>query len=159
MLYFTFIRPTAEIALTLTADEDSLLHIDFGAQHPDGAVLRQNPVLTLAALQLQEYFAGQRQQFALPLKPAGTEFQKLVWRALTRIPYGSTSTYKELAEAIGNPKASRAVGSACHRNPLPVVIPCHRVIGSSGSLTGYAGGLELKAALLKLEQEHPQKEI
>lgn len=153
MLYFTVIRPTSAIALTLTADDDSLLRIDFGVQQPENAAEKENAVLVQAAAQLQEYFQGRRKQFTVPLQPVGTEFQQQVWRALTRIPYGTTSTYKELAAAIGKPKASRAVGSACHHNPLPVIIPCHRVIGSSGSLTGYAGGLALKQQLLTLEQK------
>lgn len=153
MLYFTVIRPTSSIALTLTADDDSLLRVDFGVQQPENAAEKENAVLVQAVAQLQEYFQGRRKQFTVPLQPVGTEFQQQVWRALTRIPYGTTSTYKELAAAIGKPKASRAVGSACHHNPLPVIIPCHRVIGSSGSLTGYAGGLALKQQLLALEQK------
>lgn len=153
MLYFTVIRPTSAIALTLTADDDSLLRVDFGVQQPENAAEKENAVLVQAVAQLQEYFHGRRKQFTVPLQPVGTEFQQQVWRALTRIPYGTTSTYKELAAAIGKPQASRAVGSACHHNPLPVIIPCHRVIGSSGSLTGYAGGLALKQQLLTLEQK------
>ena len=109
------------------------------------------PVLDSARCQLDQYFAGRLQTFDLPLAPSGTDFQKQVWRRLIKIPYGQTSTYAELAKMIGQPTACRAVGAANGRNPLPIVIPCHRVIGSSGKLTGYAGGLEAKQALLELE--------
>ena len=153
MLYFIVINPIPAVILTLTADDDNLLRIDFGAQRPTNAIEKTTSILALAAQQLEEYFHGLRRDFTIPLKANGTQFQQQVWQALTHIPYGTTHTYKELAETIGKPKASRAVGSACNRNPLPIVIPCHRVIGSSGSLTGYAGGLELKAMLLKMEEE------
>lgn len=152
MLYFIIIDPIPSVILTLTADDNNLLRIDFGAQRPANAIEKITPILNLAAQQLEEYFHGLRRDFTIPLKANGTQFQQQVWQALTYIPYGTTHTYKELAETIGKPKASRAVGSACNRNPLPIVIPCHRVIGSSGSLTGYAGGLELKAMLLKIEE-------
>lgn len=104
-------------------------------------------------VQLQAYFAGDLQDFDLPLAPEGTEFQQRVWNALTEIPYGETWSYGELARHIGNPKASRAVGAANGLNPIPVIIPCHRVIGSSGKLTGFGGGLETKEYLLTLEAE------
>lgn len=109
------------------------------------------PVLREAAGQLAEYFAGRRTGFGLPLAPAGTDFQQRVWRALTDIPYGRTATYGELARALGAPGASRAVGLANGRNPISIVVPCHRVIGSDGSLTGYGGGVERKQHLLTLE--------
>ena len=105
----------------------------------------------LAPAQLREYFAGTRRTFDLPLAPRGTAFQQRVWAALRAIPYGETCTYGELAAAIGSPSASRAVGMANHHNPIPIVIPCHRVIGANGTLTGYAGGLEIKRKLLALE--------
>lgn len=111
-----------------------------------------SPVLAQAAAQLAEYFAGQRQSFTIPLAPRGTPFQQEVWRALCAIPYGQTRSYGQLAAALGRPSASRAVGGACRRNPIWLMIPCHRVVGASGSLTGYAGGLERKKALLALEQ-------
>ena len=104
--------------------------------------------------QLSEYFSGTRTEFDIPLAPNGTPFQKLVWRELCRIPYGQTRTYGEIAAAIGSPKAARAVGQAVNRNPIWIVIPCHRIIGAGGKLTGYAGGLELKQQLLDLEQLH-----
>lgn len=102
--------------------------------------------------QLREYFSGQRKQFELPYELRGTEFQKKVWAALEAIPYGQTRSYREIAQAVGNPKAVRAVGAANGKNPMWVVVPCHRVIGADGGLTGYAGGVELKRALLELEQ-------
>lgn len=105
------------------------------------------PILT----ELQEYFAGDRKQFSLDLAPGGSVFQQLVWEALCEIPYGSTNTYGQMATRIGNPKASRAVGMANNRNPIAIVIPCHRVIGSNGTLVGYAGGLPQKQTLLDLE--------
>lgn len=104
-----------------------------------------------AAAQLTEYFAGKRKVFDLPLDPQGTEFQKRVWQALREIPYGTTCSYGEIAAKVGNPKASRAVGGANNKNPIAIVIPCHRVIGANGSLVGYASGLQTKEALLKLE--------
>lgn len=104
--------------------------------------------------QLAEYFAGERTEFDLPLAPVGTEFQRLVWTALRRIPYGQTWSYGRLATEVGNAKASRAVGLANGRNPLCVVVPCHRVVGASGSLTGFAGGIERKKTLLHLESSH-----
>jgi methylated-DNA-[protein]-cysteine S-methyltransferase len=104
--------------------------------------------------QLREYFAGQRADFDLPLAPEGTEFQRTVWRNLRDIPYGETISYGELAKRVGNPKASRAVGAANGQNPIPIVIPCHRVIGANGKLTGFGGGLPTKEALLALETKH-----
>ncbi len=101
--------------------------------------------------QLREYFAGKRADFDLPLAPEGTEFQRSVWRNLQDIPYGETISYGELAKRVGNPKASRAVGAANGQNPIPIVIPCHRVIGANGKLTGFGGGLPTKEALLALE--------
>ncbi len=110
-----------------------------------------HPAFGPACRQLDEFFAGQRKAFDLPLKPLGTAFQLKVWRELLRIPYGQTSTYGELAKKLGNPRACRAVGAANGRNPLPIIVPCHRVIGSNGKLTGFAGGLEVKKRLLELE--------
>ena len=112
----------------------------------------ETQLIKKAAAQLGEYFDGKRKTFNLPLAPRGTEFQMTVWKALQTIPYGKTCSYGQLAAMIGNPKACRAVGMANNRNPLAVIIPCHRVIGSDGSLTGYAGGLELKEKLIRLEK-------
>lgn len=104
--------------------------------------------------QLGEYFAGKRKVFAFPYVLEGTEFQKKVWAELEKIPYGETRSYGQIAKAIGNPKASRAVGMANNRNPIVIVVPCHRVIGSTGKLVGYGGGLKMKEALLNLENKH-----
>ena len=109
-------------------------------------------MLEEAARQLRAYFAGQRQAFSLPLAPRGTAFQLQVWQALQTIPYGEVRTYGEIARAIGKPKACRAVGMANHKNPISIIVPCHRVVGADGSLTGYGGGLAAKEFLLALEQ-------
>ena len=112
----------------------------------------ETPLLQEAEEQLNEYFAGVRREFDLPLAAKGTAFQQTVWAQLRKIPYGEVRTYGQLAAALGNPKASRAVCSACHRNPLCIVVPCHRDIGADGSLTGYAEGLDIKEYLLELER-------
>ena len=108
----------------------------------------------VARQQLEEYFAGDRREFDLPLNLSGTEFQVQVLEELQRIPYGETTSYGDIAKRIGRPKAMRAVGAPNGRNPIPIIVPCHRVIGSSGDLTGFGGGLDTKAALLRLEAEH-----
>jgi methylated-DNA-[protein]-cysteine S-methyltransferase len=114
-----------------------------------------HPTLLAAVQQLHEYFSGQRQSFDLPLQPAwGTPFQRAVWQALQRIPYGRTSTYGDIARDIGNPKAVRAVGAAIGQNPHTIIAPCHRVVGTNGALTGFAGGLERKQHLLAHEATH-----
>lgn len=120
----------------------------LAASEPFDAVIRQ----------LEEYFAGRRHAFDLPLAPAGTDFQHRVWRALSIIPYGKTISYGELARRIGNPRASRAVGLANGANPLPIIVPCHRVIGANGSLAGFGGGLPIKQALLSLEGAQPGRD-
>ena len=111
----------------------------------------ETPLLARGRAELLEYFQGKRRVFDLPLAPQGTPFQRRVWSALAEIPYGQTITYGELARRVGCPKGSRAVGQANHRNPLPIFLPCHRVVGANGTLTGYGGGLELKEWLLRLE--------
>ena len=115
-------------------------------------VCQETPLIKEACRQLSEYLKGERKTFDLPLNPKGTDFQKCVWRALCDIPYGETRTYKQIAEAIGNPKAVRAVGMANNRNPITIIVPCHRVIGANGKLVGYGGGLEMKEFLLRLEK-------
>lgn len=110
-----------------------------------------SPLAQLVAVELDEYFKGERTTFDLPLAPKGTDFQQRVWKALTEIPYGETRTYGEIALAVGNGKACRAVGMANHVNPIAIIIPCHRVVGKNGTLTGYAGGLNIKKLLLELE--------
>lgn len=117
----------------------------------ENALQNNHPVLLKAEKELNEYFSNKRKKFTIPLEPLGTDFQQRVWQALQEIPYGSTFSYKQIAEKIGNPKAVRAVGGAIGRNPLSIVIPCHRVIGSNGTLTGFAGGLDKKTKLLQLE--------
>lgn len=111
----------------------------------------ETPLLKIAILELQEYLNGKRKIFDLPLEPKGTEFQEEVWRSLQKIPYGKTCSYKEIAEDIGNIKACRAVGMANNKNPIPIFIPCHRVIGANGSLVGYGGGINIKEKLLEIE--------
>lgn len=121
-------------------------------EHEAGGAAERDPgAAEHAASQLREYFAGERTRFDLPLAPAGTDFQRRVWGELERIPYGETATYGEVARAIGKPRAQRAVGLANGRNPIGIVVPCHRVVGADGSLTGYGGGLDRKAWLLNLE--------
>jgi methylated-DNA-[protein]-cysteine S-methyltransferase len=142
--------------LLIAGDAEAVRRIDFPkngkASTPgeDWTESARGPV-GQAVKQLREYFAGQRADFDLPLLPEGTEFQRSVWRNLQDIPYGETISYGELAKRVGNPKASRAVGAANGQNPIPIVIPCHRVIGANGKLTGFGGGLPTKEALLALE--------
>lgn len=119
---------------------------------PQDVQLCETPLLKEAVRQLESYFAGELTEFTLPMEPSGTVFMKKVWSALCEIPYGKTATYGEIAEKVGVPKGARAVGLANNRNPIPIFIPCHRVIGADGSLTGYAGGLEMKKRLLDLEK-------
>ena len=121
-----------------------------------GELVRRHshPVLIKAERQLGEYFAGKRRSFSIALDMRGTSFQKNVWEALLAIPYGETRSYRDLAKKLGNPEATRAVGAANGRNPISIIVPCHRVIGSNGKLTGFAAGLETKARLLQLEQGH-----
>jgi methylated-DNA-[protein]-cysteine S-methyltransferase len=123
-----------------------------GWRGPDAAWQRSDASFTAVRAQLAEYFAGERQQFDVPLKLAGTPFQQNVWRELVRIPFGTTITYAQLAERVGKPTASRAVGATNGRNPISIIVPCHRVIGANGKLTGYAGGLDKKQWLLAWER-------
>lgn len=119
---------------------------------PQEYILEETELILNCKKQLDEYFAGKRKNFDLPLVPKGTEFQQKVWNALMEIPYGETRTYGEIAAAIGNPKAARAVGMANNKNPIGIIIPCHRVVGANGKLVGYAGGMEKKEWLLSLEK-------
>lgn len=118
---------------------------------PEGSIVKETPRIKKAMTQLAEYFSGKRRSFDVPLALYGTDFQKSVWQALLTIPYGETRTYKQIALAIGKPKGSRAVGMANHKNPVPLLVPCHRVIGSNGKLVGYAFGTEMKEKLIRLE--------
>lgn len=144
--------------LLLGSNGEALTLINFqesdGAMTPRPAWRKARSPFSEAVRQLKAYFAGELKRFDLPLAPRGTDFQLKVWEALRRIPYGETRTYGHLARQMGMPTGSRAVGAANGRNPLPVVVPCHRIIGSDGSLTGFYGGLRLKHALLGLEQQH-----
>ena len=137
----------------------------IGLEEENGAIVRlllpgapapriachETLLLTEGKRQVLEYLAGKRRVFDLPLAPSGTEFYRSVWRALEEIPYGETRSYRDIAQAVGRPKAVRAVGQANHNNPIPIIIPCHRVVGANGSLTGYGGGLDMKKHLLRLE--------
>ncbi|GMQ49323.1 methylated-DNA--[protein]-cysteine S-methyltransferase [Vibrio sp. 10N] len=141
--------------ITVQVNDEGVLGIWF-EQHttrPDelGTHNPTHPLLVQTACELKQYFAGERQTFTLPLAPVGTEFQRKVWQALCAIPYGEAISYQELANRIGNPKAVRAVGTANGKNPLSIVVPCHRVVGKNGKLSGYAGGVERKLRLLNLE--------
>ena len=139
--------------LLLCADEKGLCRICFDACRDEKD---EHPLLLQAEDELNEYFAGRRRRFSVPLSIHGSDFQKRVWRALADIPYGETAGYQEIACAVGNRNACRAVGMANHVNPLPIIIPCHRVVGKNGKLTGYAGGLEIKSLLLELEKKHAE---
>lgn len=138
--------------LLLTSDGQSLTRLLIGDPPDPSWSTEPCPVLNRAAAQLAEYFAGERTEFDLPLAPAGTPFQLAVWQALREIPYARTWSYGQLATRVGNPKASRAVGLANGRNPISVIVPCHRVIGANGKLVGYGGGVERKEILLHLER-------
>ena len=158
MTYYskTIWSPVGE--LTLVADDRGLAAILWENDSPDrvrlGALTEKagHPVLVETERQLAEYFSGERRAFDVPLSFAGTDFQKRVWAALLAIPFGETRSYGEIADQLGNPGASRAVGAANGRNPISIIAPCHRVVGSNGKLTGFAGGLEAKAYLLDLER-------
>lgn len=144
--------------LQLVASRDALVAVLWDCEKPNRVKLAtlvedpEHPILKLAKQQLEEYFTGQRTSFEVPLDFAGTPFQKSVWQALLNIPYGETRTYRDIALEIGNPKAVRAVGAANGRNPISIIAPCHRVIGTNGTLVGFAGGLERKEILLNIEQ-------
>jgi len=144
--------------LKLVAHDTALVAVLWENENPKRVRLAElveqldHPILLQTQQQLMQYFAGTRQQFDLPLDFEGTEFQKQVWQALLNIPFGETRSYKDIAEQLGNPKAVRAVGAANGKNPISIIAPCHRVIGSSGKLVGFAGGLDNKEILLKIEQ-------
>ena len=150
--------------LRLVATDQGLSHLLFDQQvgedlESDGDEVEadDHPVLAAATAQLAEYFAGRRQEFDIPLDLSGTEFQRAAWSALANVPFGETRSYRQQAEAIGRPKAVRAIGAANGKNPVPIVLPCHRIVGSDGSLTGYGGGLPIKEYLLNHEQAQSQQ--
>ena len=138
----------------LAAEDDAITQIYLPNQGIPRIAAHETPLLAEGKRQLAEYFAGKRKDFDLPLNAKGTAFREKVWAALRDIPYGETITYGQLAANIGQPKAVRAVGGANHHNPISIIIPCHRVIGADGSLTGYGGGMDLKEKLLELERSH-----
>lgn len=140
-------------ALTLVGDDSGLRQLAFGAKPPDPGWREDESQLMRTIRQLRAYFAGDLEAFDLALAPQGTPFQLAVWKQLCQIPYGETISYGELARRVGNPKASRAVGLANGSNPIAIIVPCHRVIGSNGKLTGYGGGLAIKEKLLALERK------
>ena len=148
--------------LTLVATDSGIAAVLWENDRPHrvrlnvGAEEVGHPVLLEAERELEEYFAGRRKRFALKLDVSGTAFQRQVWNALLTIPFGETRSYGQIAEQIGKPRATRAVGAANGRNPLSIVVPCHRVVGSTGALTGFAGGLDVKARLLALETAGPR---
>jgi O-6-methylguanine DNA methyltransferase len=139
--------------LCIVANEKGITKVQyaFDVKERLNVVDAKSPLLKESVRQLIEYFSSVRKEFSLPLNPQGTDFQMRTWNALLRIPYGETRSYKQVAEAIDCPKGCRAVGLANNRNPIPIIIPCHRVIGTDGNLTGYAGGLEVKKQLLAIE--------
>jgi methylated-DNA-[protein]-cysteine S-methyltransferase len=146
--------------LQVAASEDSLLYIELPRQHGEGSFehwlrgrLRrtQTPALNVALRQLREYFAGKRRQFDVPVDPGGTDFQRRVWQLIAAIPFGETTSYGQIATQLGDERLARAVGAAAGANPIPIIIPCHRVIGAGGSLVGYGGGLRMKVWLLRHE--------
>jgi methylated-DNA-[protein]-cysteine S-methyltransferase len=155
LLYQDVASPIGRLRLIGSGDELVGIWFEKGRDarkdNPD-MVAGNSPVLERTRAQLEEYFRGQRRDFDLPLAPRGTEFQQRVWKLLRHIEYGTTTTYGALANSLGNPQASRAVGLANGSNPIPIVIPCHRVIGANGALTGFGGGLPIKSALLELER-------
>lgn len=137
--------------LGLGEEEGALVRLYLPNTPQPRLASRETPLLTRAREELMEYLRGERRSFTLPLRPEGTPFQQRVWEALQAIPWGETRTYGDIARAAQCPRGFRAVGMACNRNPLPILIPCHRVVSVDGALTGYAGGLELKRQLLELE--------
>ena len=140
------------VDIVITDNGSAITGLFFDRKRAAGLKKAETPLIQKAASQIKEYLDGKRKQFKLPLAPRGTEFQLAVWRALEKIPYGETRSYKEIAAAIGRPKAVRAVGMANNRNPISIIVPCHRVIGHDGKLVGYGGGLPLKQRLLELER-------
>lgn len=153
-MYNAFYYETHIGKIGIVENGTAITHIYFGEILDKDINIIETSLLKEANQQLQEYFTGKRKSFDLPLAPKGTEFQQKVWAALQDIPYGITYSYKDIAKSVGNIKACRAVGMANNRNPIPLFIPCHRVIGANGSLVGYAGGLDIKKKLLETERQN-----
>ena len=145
--------------VTLIANDKALTGLIIGAVDPQGAVNEENAVLYDAIIELNQFFFRQRKNFDLKLQPDGTDFEKKVWAFVETIPYGKTMTYEEVAAGIGEPNGERSVWMALNHNPIPLFIPCHRVVGKNGSLVGYIGGLELKKWLLTMEKQYANKEF
>lgn len=137
--------------IDIVEENNKIIEIRINKNIKDNIIEKDTILLNETEKQLNEYFNKKRKKFDIPLNPQGTEFMKKVWKSLLEIPYGETRTYKQIAEKVGNPKASRAVGMTNHRNPIPIIIPCHRVIGSNGKLVGYGLGMDMKSFLLELE--------
>ncbi len=157
-MFYAYIDTTPVGRLLIAGNEDGLRHVAFCQTHFSTQEVQPEPSWELNAGKLKEpiqqlkaYFAGKRKTFDIPLAYPGTDFQKRVWKALCEVPFGKTATYGEIAKSVGNPAASRAVGFANGQNPIAIVVPCHRIIGSNGRLTGYGGGLSHKQTLLQLE--------
>ena len=148
--YYVYESPFGNIVIE--SDGNAITGIKTESNIKPNGEKEASTLTDITAMQLREYFAGKRKKFDVPLNPQGTEFQRSVWKALQEIPYGKTRSYKQIAKAIGNPKACRAVGMANNKNPIWILIPCHRVIGTDGTLTGYGGGLEMKKRLLNIEK-------
>ena len=147
---FFYETPVGKLCI---GEEDGVIVRTTWSKIPTEYVLEETELILQCKMQLDEYFRGERKTFDLPLAPKGTDFQKKVWNALKEIPYGETRTYGEIAAAVGNPKAARAVGMANNKNPIGIIIPCHRVVGANGKLVGYAGGMDKKEWLLQLERK------
>ena len=164
-LYYTTLNTPIQ-SLFIVSSEKGLIKIIFynkskstpipnlQKEYVESSLIANQTKNQIALEQLSEYFKGIRKKFSVPLDIQGTSFQKLIWRTITQIPYGQTCSYGEIAKRIGKPKAARAVGMANHNNPIPIIIPCHRIIGSDGSLTGYAAGMSIKEKLLDFEKNH-----
>lgn len=152
--YYTYQSPIGD--LTLVSEKDSIIYCGLAPFPIELGINKKTPVIEDAYKQLLEYFNSDRYQFTIKLSPQGTSFQQKVWKELIKIPYGTTSSYIDIAKKIGNPQASRAIGYANHKNPILIFIPCHRVIGKNGNLTGFAAGLDNKRYLLNLEKNIDQ---
>ena len=147
---FFYETPVGKLCI---GEEDGVIVRTTWSKIPTEYILKETKLILQCKMQLDEYFRGERKTFDLPLAPKGTDFQKKVWNALQEIPYGETRTYGEIAAAVGNPKAARAVGMANNKNPIGIIIPCHRVVGADGKLVGYAGGMDKKEWLLQIERK------
>ena len=138
--------------IKISEKDEKIIGLGFSDYKKENEIEKETELIKKAYTQLEEYLSGKRTEFDIEIEMIGTEFQKKVWKELLNIPYGETRSYKDIAIAIGNGKACRAVGNANNKNPIAIIVPCHRVVGSNGSMTGYAGGLDIKEKLLKIEK-------